>query len=263
MAVKKLEPSFHSKVWGATALQPWFPDSTEKTGEVWYHFAGSPLLVKFLFTTEKLSVQVHPDDAYAGAHENGSLGKTEMWYILRATPDAKIALGFKQEMTPEKLRESAQSGEIMELLNWIPAHAGDTFFVAPGTVHALGEGLALVEVQQFSDVTYRLYDYGRDRPLHLDQSMDVSHCGVYEQKPAPVGTIASCDLFKVEKHNWHGSFTYAARKSRFELLIVLEGTGTFAGARYQPGECWLIEAGTANFRVVADGDTKLLRAYVG
>ena len=262
MPVRKLSPSFVEKLWGSTALAPWFPNPTEKTGEVWYHFDGSPLLVKFLFTTEKLSVQVHPDDAYAAVHENGSKGKTEMWHILRADPGASVALGFKEPISPRRLKESAETGEIMELLNWIPAHAGDTFFVPAGTVHALGEGLALVEVQQFSDVTYRLYDYGRDRPLHLSQSMDVAVCGVYSKKAAPAGTIASCDYFAVEKHVWSGLFPYVPARHRFELLIVTEGTGTFDGMPYRAGECWLVEAGSEPFSICT-ADTHLLRAYAG
>ena len=264
MPVRRLEPSFLEKVWGSTSLEPWFPNPTEKTGEAWYHFEGSPLLVKFLFTTEKLSVQVHPDDAYAGVHEHGSLGKTEMWHILRADAGASVALGFKQRISPERLRESAESGEIMELLNWIPAAAGDTFFVAPGTVHALGEGLALVEVQQFSDVTYRLYDYGRDRPLHLKQSMDVASCGAHPGKSAVHGSVvASCDYFTVEKQSWADPFSYEPRTDRFELLIVTSGAGTIDGNPYRAGECWLVEAGAQPFQVAPADETHLLRAHVG
>ena len=132
-----------------------------------------PLLVKLLFTSDNLSVQVHPGDAYAREHHN-SRGKTEMWHILRAEPEAKIALGLRERVTPERLREAAQSGEIMELLNWVPARPGDTFFVPAGTIHAIGGGLALCEMQQHSDITYRLYDYGRPRELHLEHG----DCGV-------------------------------------------------------------------------------------
>src|SRR5258708_15864174 len=103
----RLESLLLEKIWGATALAPWFPNSTTKSGEVWYHFEGCAILVKFLFTTEKLSVQVHPDDAYAQLHEN-SLGKTEMWHILRAEPGATVALGFKERISRERMRESAE-----------------------------------------------------------------------------------------------------------------------------------------------------------
>ena len=259
----RLEPLFHEKVWGATALEPWFPNSASKIGEAWYHFEGSPILVKFLFTTEKLSVQVHPDDAYAQAHE-GSLGKTEMWHILRAKPDAAVALGFKEKISPERMRESALSGEIMELLNWVPAQAGDTFFVPPGTVHALGAGLALVEIQQYSDVTYRLYDYGRDRPLHLDKSMDVAFPGPHPGKSEADGAvIAACDYFTVEKFVWREGFEYRPDSERFQLLIVTSGSGTIGREAYRAGECWLVPACSEPFAFAPAESTGILRTYVG
>ncbi len=169
--MRRLTPSFREKVWGATRLGPWFPDSDRKIGEVWFegpfgNDADLPLLVKFIFTTEKLSVQVHPEDEYAGLHHQ-SRGKTEMWHILAAEPGAQIAAGFRESITPEQFREAALSGAIEQELQWFDARPGDTFFIPAGTVHAIGPGLALCEIQQNSDVTYRLYDYGRPRELHL------------------------------------------------------------------------------------------------
>lgn len=263
MRPQRMEPVFLEKIWGSTYLEPWFPNSTSKIGEAWYHFEGSPILVKFLFTTEKLSVQVHPDDEYARAHE-GSLGKTEMWHILRAEPGATVALGFKVGISPERMRESAATGEIMELLNWIPAKPGDTFFVPPGTVHALGGGLALVEIQQYSDVTYRLYDYGRDRPLHLDKSMDVATPGPHPGKSTADGAvIASCEYFTVEKFAWPASFEYQPDPNRFQLLIVMNGHGTIGGEPYRAGECWFIPAGSDPFTLAPAESTEVLRTFVG
>ncbi len=155
-------------MWGATDLVPWYPASDKKIGEVWFE-ADLPLLVKFVFTSERLSVQVHPNDDFAAAHEN-SRGKTEMWYVMRADPGARIAIGFRESISRERLREAAVSGEIEQLLNWLEVQAGDAFFIPAGTVHAIGGGLALCEIQQHSDVTYRLYDYGRPRELHLDKA---------------------------------------------------------------------------------------------
>ncbi len=135
-----------------------------------------PLLVKFLFTSDNLSVQVHPNDEYAAKHHEGSRGKTEMWHILRAEPGAKIAFGVRVPVTKEELRTAAESGAIVDLLNWIPVRPGETYFIPAGTVHAIGGGLVICEVQQLSDVTYRLYDYkrvdkdGKERELHLDHS---------------------------------------------------------------------------------------------
>jgi mannose-6-phosphate isomerase len=160
---QRLTPRFLEKVWGSTRLEPWFPNSQKKIGEVWFEgVADLPLLIKFLFTSENLSVQVHPE------------GKTEMWHILAAEPGAKIAAGFREPVTAEQAKAAALSGEIEEMLEWFDAAPGDTFFIPAGTVHAIGAGLSLCEIQQWSDVTYRLYDYGRPRELHLDQGLAVS-----------------------------------------------------------------------------------------
>ena len=144
----RLTQTPYDKVWGSPALAPWFPAyEGGKVGEVWLtHQPALPLLFKFLFTTERLSVQVHPDDDFAGRHEN-SRGKTEMWRILRADPGAEIALGFTHRLTRERAMEAAKSGEIVDLLQWIPVAPGETYFVPAGTVHAIGAGIALCEIQ--------------------------------------------------------------------------------------------------------------------
>ena len=120
----RLTPSLREKVWGRTRLAPWFSDSERKIGEVWYVAKHElPLLVKLIFTSERLSVQVHPDDG-----EDGLLGKSEMWHILDAEPGAAIALGFRERIARERLREAARTGELEQLLNWIPVKAGDTYY---------------------------------------------------------------------------------------------------------------------------------------
>jgi mannose-6-phosphate isomerase len=175
------------KVWGSTQLEPWFPNSEKKIGEVWLEGENLPLLVKFLFTTEALSVQVHPE------------GKTEMWHVLAAEPGAKVAAGFHAPISEERLRSASLSGEIEDLLEWHDARPGDTFFLPAGVVHAIGPGLTLCEVQQYSDVTYRLYDYGRPRELHLDQGVAVSRRGPHAARqsarsspPRGGGSMARC-----------------------------------------------------------------------
>src|SRR3954470_7243186 len=161
--LSRLSTRLLPKVWGSTRLQPWYPDTSDKIGEVWFEGPPHPpLLVKFLFTTEPLSVQVHPE------------GKTEMWHILAAEPGAKIAAGFREPISEKRMRESALSGEIENLLEWFEARPGDTFFIPAGTVHAIGSGLTVCEIQQHSDTTYRLFDYGRPRELHLDEGIRVS-----------------------------------------------------------------------------------------
>jgi len=201
----RLDREFKEKIWGSANTEPWYARDGRRIGEVWFtHPSPLPLLVKIIFTEENLSVQVHPDDLYAQEHEQ-SLGKTEMWHIMRAAPGASVAMGFREEISRERLREAAVSGEIVELLNWVVARPGDTFFIPAGTVHAAGAGLVLCEVQQQSDVTYRLYDYGRGRELHLDRGVAVSHMGGHPGYARPVALadgselLAECEYFRTER----------------------------------------------------------------
>jgi mannose-6-phosphate isomerase len=224
----RLTPSFVDKVWGSTHLEPFFRNRTEKTGEVWFKGPPQPaLLVKFLFTTEPLSVQVHPE------------GKTEMWHILAAEPGAKIAAGFREPITAQRLRESAQSGEIEKLLEWHEARPGDTFFIPAGTVHAIGAGLTLCEIQQWSDVTYRLFDYGRPRELHLEEGARVSHLGPHAaRQKAREGVLVSCPFFTTERVRVDGSVS-----SNAGMIVLLEGSLEIDGQPSRPGEAWLADAG--------------------
>src|SRR5271165_3522152 len=231
----RLTPIFKEKVWGSTHLEPLFPNSPAKIGEVWFEGVPNlPLLIKFLFTTEKLSVQVHPDDTYARQHHE-SPGKTEMWHVLAAEPGAQIAAGFREPITPHRLREASLSGEIESLLKWFDAAPGDTFFIPSGTVHAIGAGLTLCEIQQHSDVTYRLYDYGRPRELHLDQALAVSHLGPHPARRQRQGDLlVSCPYFTTSKLCILKP-TRHIPASPEELLICLEGSGTFDGQPTRPG----------------------------
>lgn len=255
----RLPTRFLEKVWGAQDLAPWFPEAKNKIGEVWFD-ADLPLLVKFVFTSDRLSVQVHPDDAFAKAHEN-SAGKTEMWYVLRADPGAKLAIGFRQPITREKLRESAASGEIDDLLNWIGVEAGDAFFVPAGTVHAIGGGLAICEIQQHSDITYRLYDYGRPRELHLDKAEQVASLG-----PSPVQSQMlpiDCQYFHTELARIVIPLDYVPEEHRFHILIFVSGMGTIANQPFREGEAWLVPAGAERFTINPTGDAvKFLRTWI-
>ncbi len=241
MSARPIPPRFVPKIWGSTKLSPWFPDQPEKIGEVW--FPAGELLIKFLFTTEKLSVQVHPDDEYAREHEN-SLGKTEMWHILRADPGAQVALGFREPVDPMDLPELCRSGEVMDRLAWHTARPGDTFFVKAGSVHAIGEGLALCEIQQNSDVTYRMFDYGRPRELHLERALDVAECechpGAAQPKLLENGReeLVRSQHFTVERVVLAAPLEIAGGG----YAIVLEGSGTIDGQVFQPGTVW--ETGT-------------------
>src|SRR5690242_16750391 len=189
----RLTPSLRERVWGRKHLAPWYPDSDRPIGEAWFLAPRElPLLVKLIFTNERLSVQVHPDDG-----EDGPRGKTEMWHILEAEPGATIALGFREPITRERLRESAQSGEIEHLLNWVPVKAGETYFTPAHTVHAIGAGIVLCEIQQNSDVTYRLFDYGRPRELHLEKAAHIADLGVHPGAVA-AGEAVRCKHFCTE-----------------------------------------------------------------
>jgi len=248
-AAVRLVPRPVPKVWGVTKLEPWHRDVEEKIGEIWLEHPESvrlPLLVKFLYTSEALSVQVHPGDEYARQHEY-SCGKTEMWVILRAEPGARIAHGLREPVSRERLREAALSGEIESLLNWVPVSAGDVLFTPAGVIHAIGAGIALCEIQQNSDVTYRLYDYGRPRELHVEKAVDVAHL-----RPGPLrvepGTVAGdrellvqCGHFAVER--LRVTAEDGCELAGGLILIVLDGTGFLDAAGFKAGDAWLIPAG--------------------
>jgi len=255
----RLPTKFLEKVWGAQDLAPWFPSSQNKIGEVWFE-ADLPLLVKFIFTSERLSVQVHPDDAFAKAHEN-SLGKTEMWYILRADPGARLAVGLRQSVSREKLRQAALSGEIEELLNWIAVEAGDAFFVPAGTVHAIGGGLAVCEIQEHSDITYRLYDYGRPRELHLDHALQVASLEASNIKSQMLPI--DCQYFHTELARIVIPLEYVPEARRFHILIFVSGMGTIANQPFREGEAWLVPAGAERFTIDPAGDpVRFLRTWI-
>src|SRR5215469_284628 len=192
----RLAPSPREKVWGRTRLSPWFPDSAAPVGEVWYiSDRALPLLMKLLFTSERLSIQVHPDDG-----EGVPRGKTEMWHILEAEPGASIALGFREPITRDQLCESCSTGEIEKLVNWLPVKAGETYYTPAHTVHAIGGGIVLCEIQQHSDVTYRLWDYGRPRELHVEQALPITDTGVHPGPVAPVPIADGRDLLVRSRH---------------------------------------------------------------
>jgi mannose-6-phosphate isomerase len=260
--VRRLRSRALDKVWGSPATEPWYPRSERKIGEVWFSAPEEPrLLVKFLFTSEKLSVQVHPPDSAAG------LGKTEMWHVLRAEPGAALALGFERETSRDEVRRAALSGEIEHMLRWYPVQPGDTFFVPAGTVHAIGAGIALCEIQQHSDPTYRLYDYGRPRELHLDRSLAVAHLGRHPGASQPVDLgegrrlLVECPYFRTESLAVTREVSYAAGP-RAELLVCLEGSGQFDGEEFAPGEVWVAPAGSDPFLIRPRGAARFLRTYV-
>lgn len=172
--VRQLPTRMVDKVWGRDHLPaPFAAPAGQRIGEIWFEPPPEMpgLLVKYLFTSEKLSVQVHPG---ADTALDGEDGKEECWLILDAEPGARLAIGFDRELNAEAMRQAAEDGSIEALLTWHEAAPGDIYYLPAGTVHAIGPGLALVEIQQRSDTTFRLYDYGRPRELHLERALSVA-----------------------------------------------------------------------------------------
>jgi mannose-6-phosphate isomerase len=252
----KLDRSYVEKPWGRTTLPPMFdPPQGSRIGEVWFtDGADLPLLAKFIFTSERLSIQVHPDDEQARARGLAQ-GKSECWYILEAEPGATLGLGLKREVAPEGLRRAARDGTIEDLMNWRPVSAGDFYFVPAGTIHAIGSGISLLEFQQNSDVTYRLYDYGRPRPLHLDEAIAVARSSPYPESLAqhPSAneqcTLVDGPIFKLVRAGGD------ALRGRRRWIIPLEGTVRSGGDVAVAGECLLVEA---HEDVVSEGGAQLL-----
>jgi mannose-6-phosphate isomerase len=256
----RLTPSLREKVWGKTRLTPWFPDSEKPIGEAWYLADRElPLLVKLLFTSERLSVQVHPDDG-----EDGPRGKTEMWHILDAEPGAAIALGFREPITRERLRESTRTGEIERLLNWIPVKTGETYFTPAHTVHAIGAGIVLCEIQQNSDVTYRLWDYARPRELHVDRAVAIAALGVHpgasRAMPLQAGReeLVRSQFFVTELVTGARMIPEA---QRCQIWICIEGNAKIGGEPVRAGEAWLLPDSGEQPAIDAV-EARFLRTYV-
>ncbi|WP_321323154.1 class I mannose-6-phosphate isomerase [uncultured Parasphingorhabdus sp.] len=242
----KLKRKFVEKPWGQEGLPDIFNGGNgKKIGEIWYEAPKgiSPqLLVKYLFTSEKLSVQVHPNDRQA-RRVGFPHGKDECWYILDAEPDAILGLGLKKSVSATKLKTATILGEIEQLLDWKPVKKGDFFHVPAGTIHAIGPGISLVEVQRNVDITYRMYDYGRPRELHLDEAIGVAKLAPYDMKyaseiaPDETGSFISnapIGLFQIIGTD---DGIVAETASKEWQVIPLEGSVTVRGKLIKAGEC--------------------------
>ena len=317
----RIEPIFSPRIWGSRSLAPQFPEKAnlaEPLGEAWLSgvdckiatgpFAGNtlgaawremlpewrgsdlksakefPLLVKFIFPRDKLSIQVHPDDAYAAIHEKaaGGRGKTEMWHIVSAEPGAQLLAGLKPGVTKEKFLEGLAAHTLEALLQAHPAHAGDTFFIPAGTPHTIGANMVVFEVQEYSDLTYRIYDYGRvdahgkERELHIEKALQVIKFGFSlggKASPLAIGgshhtakLLCACPYFAVERFDFSERREFPADSTHFQLLVILTGRGNLGwpdgAARYQPGECWLVPASLDLAALHPLQPSSVLRAYV-
>ncbi|MGB6384042.1 MAG: type I phosphomannose isomerase catalytic subunit [Terriglobales bacterium] len=318
-----MSPAFDPRPWGTLDLSAVYPNAkfNERIGEAWLtgddgvitngplakrtladlskefgaDLVGTaardpqrfPLLLKFLFPEEHLSVQVHPDDATAQRFGE-PWGKTECWYVAHAKPGAKIALGLKPDVTTAQFEQSIRENRAEELLNWINVYQGEMIYVAGGTVHTLGPGAVIVETQQQSDTTYRLYDYGRSRPLHLERGL----ASIKERtasgkviRPAPVGInggnnrrssmIAApyftVDLFELKApldlSTDDDSGKKESGKTSVQILVAVEGCGVVEAHGRDPvtlakGDAIVIPAALQNFTVRPQWQLEFLKASV-
>ena len=305
----RMEPVLQEKIWGGDRLNSVFHYDlpSDRTGECWAisghpngdcrlknpEYAGEtlgslwkkrpelfgnlpgdtfPLLVKIIDAREDLSVQVHPDDAYAKVHENGSLGKTECWYVLDCDPDATIIYGHNAK-TREEMEDMIRENRWSELLCQVPVHKGDFFQVEPGCIHALRAGTLILETQQSSDVTYRLYDYGRlqdgkPRPLHIAQSLDVAQIPHNAEAPkqetwisggARITRLVSCRFFSVFRMELRGSARMNWDQS-FVNVSILSGAGTLDGEAVGKGDHLIIPAHYGPMAL--EGDMELIYSHI-
>jgi mannose-6-phosphate isomerase len=273
-----LRPIFSERVWGVETLPQWYqqPEVGRPVGEAWLTaetcvvdagpfagvslaemtrrfpraFAGGataefPLLVKTLFPREKLSVQVHPNDAQAGALGLGR-GKTECWYVLSAEPGAELALGFREEISADAVRAAIADGTLEEKLNYLQVKAGDLVFVDAGTVHSIGPGMVILETQEYSDITYRLYDFGRPRELHVDAGLAVTRTSTRAGLVVPVAMdgftrLVASDYFVVDRFVLSGADAPLGLRDRMQMLFALaEGASVESSAGVTQLEPWRI-----------------------
>jgi mannose-6-phosphate isomerase len=255
--------------------------------------AAFPLLLKFLFPADKLSVQVHPHDEYARKHEAaaGGAGKTEIWYAIAAQSESEVFVGLKPGVTRQVFRRAIDDGTVENCLSRIPVSAGDAVFVPAGTAHTIGPGYVLCEIQQNSDLTYRVFDYNRRqkdgtmRPLHVNKAMDVLNFDVQRGgkvepvrisiQGAEVSHLIACKYFALEKWKFAKPVDPRTAPEQFELWIVIAGRGRITwsahsgsghaeneGSEYHPGEAWFVPAAQAAWRIEPAARTTMLRAFV-
>lgn len=274
MAIEHASVQVVRKPWGVADLHPWsgIDGSGDAVGEVWFQRADKnapdpALLLKLLFTSGPLSIQVHPDDAFARSIGLPN-GKTEAWYILAATPDARVALGLKRHLTPGELRAAIRDGSIAALAQWRSVAKGDIIFVPAGTIHAIGGGIVLAEIQQRSDATFRLFDYGSQRRLHEDSAVAVSDAGPAQAQAGQRRlTVARTALiatphFVLERIDLPANASWVLDAKRETWMLVIEGHATIGSISVSVGDAVFAEADRADIEVGPAGMSGLV-AYPG
>lgn len=221
--------------------------SKEDIGSNPASFPYFPVLIKLIDSASNLSVQVHPGDDYALAHEH-SYGKTEMWHVVEAEPGCGLYVGFKREVSKEEVRKAMKDGTILDLLNFFEVKPGESYFIPSGTVHAIGKGITVIEIQQNSDLTYRLYDYnrlgkdGKPRELHIEKGLDVIDFKPYKKKEFAAPIIGKTDYFTSYRHELNGKIIIQAKPDSYASLTILEGEGVFDGITFQKGDSFFVPA---------------------
>jgi mannose-6-phosphate isomerase len=274
MAIEYARARAVPKPWGVVDLFPWNSagDNGAAVGEVWYERADSAaaapsLLLKLLFTSQPISIQVHPNDAFAHSISQPN-GKTEAWCVLSAAPEAKVALGLRRRLTPQRLREAIVDSSIRELIEWRTVLAGDVIFVPAGTIHAIGAGLVLAEVQQRSDVTFRLFDYERRRELHIENAIAVADTGpavfqVHPEQLTPERKLfISNPYFVFEQIDLSPNSCWSLEADRETWLLVIRGGAAAGSFDVATGETIFAQSDRVNIHAGAAGMVCLV-AYTG
>ena len=227
-------------------------------------FQNFPVLIKFIDARENLSVQVHPTDEYALSYE-GQLGKSEMWYVLDAEENSLLYCGFKEKISKDDFKVHIKNNSLFEVLNAIPARRGDVIFIPAGTIHALGKGVLVAEIQQNSNVSYRIYDYGRNRPLHIDKALDVTNLNPPTLRGENYPHLAACDYFVVDKITLDGKILSEASgvvdDKTFLSVLILDGEGKISCGdeefSYRKGDSFFLTAGAGIWKICGSCDALL------
>lgn len=316
MEILKLNPVFKDYIWGGTRLRDEFKMKTDinPVAEGWMlachkdgmntidsgkynnktlqevidiegsvkmlgknseKFAYFPVLIKIIDAKDNLSIQVHPDDEYARRVEH-EFGKTEIWYVLDADEGAELIYGFKNKISKEEFRKAIENNTLPEVLNSVKVHKGDLFFIEAGTVHAIGKGTLIAEIQQNSNSTYRVYDYGRlgkdgkPRELHIDKAVDVTVTEPPKYGTKPQGKpekinggkkqlLTSCELFTVYRYDCESEIELTAGEESFNHLLIIEGNGNINGRQFKKGDSYFVPAGYGKYKIEGNAEIILTK----
>lgn len=245
-------------------------------GENSKKFDYFPVLIKIIDAKNNLSIQVHPDDEYAKRVEH-EFGKTEIWYVLDADDDAQLIYGFKNKISKEDFRKAIENNTLPEILNSVKVKKGDLFFIEAGTVHAIGKGTLIAEIQQNSNSTYRVYDYGRlgkdgkPRELHIDKAVDVTVTEPPKYGTKPQGEpenisggkkqlLTKCDLFTVYRYDCESEITLNADNSSFNHILIIDGCGKINSREFKKGDSFFVPAGFGEYKI--EGNAEIIMTKI-